>query len=70
VLQSLPPSYKGFVVTHNWRKYALEATIILLLSYFLFMIMFIFHAKIVLSGNLNNCVIYEQHRVSSMPLLD
>jgi hypothetical protein len=54
----------------RWRKYALEAIIILLLSYFLFMIMFILHARIVLSGNINTCVVYEQHCVPSMPLLD
>jgi hypothetical protein len=29
----------------------------------------IFHARIVLSGNINTCVVYEQHRVPSMPLL-
>jgi hypothetical protein len=52
-----------------WRKYALEAIIILLLSYFLFMIMFIFYARIVLSRNINTCVVYEQHLVPSMPLL-
>jgi hypothetical protein len=52
-----------------WRKYALEAIIILLLSYFLFMIMFIFHARIVLSGNINTCVVYRQHCVPSTPLL-
>jgi hypothetical protein len=34
------------------------------------MIMFIFHAKIVLSGNINTCVVYEQHFVPSTPLLD
>jgi hypothetical protein len=54
----------------RWRKYALEAIIILLLSYLLFMIMFIFYARIVLNGNINTCVVYEQHRVPSMPLLD
>jgi hypothetical protein len=54
----------------DWRKYALEAIIILLLSYFLFMIMFIFHTRIVLSGNINTCVVCEQHGVPSMPLLD
>jgi hypothetical protein len=32
------------------------------------MIIFIFHAKIVLSGNINTYVVYEQHLVSSMPL--
>jgi hypothetical protein len=53
-----------------WRKYALEAITILLLSYFLFMIMFILHAWIVLSRNINTCVVYEQHRVPSTPLLD
>jgi hypothetical protein len=52
------------------RKYVLEAIIILLLSYFLSMIMFILHAIIVLSGNINACVVYEQHRVSSTPPLD
>jgi hypothetical protein len=30
--------------------------------------MFIFHARIVLSGNFNACVVYEQYRVPSMPL--
>jgi hypothetical protein len=34
----------------------------------LFMIMFIFYAIIVLSGNINICVVYEQHRVPSTPL--
>ena len=34
VLQSLPPSYKGFVLTYSW-KYALEAIINWLLLYFL-----------------------------------
>jgi hypothetical protein len=34
------------------------------------MIMFIFHARIVLSGNINTCAVYEQHGVPSMPLLD
>jgi hypothetical protein len=52
------------------RKYALEAIIIFLLSYFLFMIMFIFHARIVLSGNIKTCMVYEQYRVPSMSLLD
>jgi hypothetical protein len=52
------------------RKYALEAIIILLLSYFLFIIMFILHAIIVLSRNINTSVVYKQHRVPSMPLLD
>jgi hypothetical protein len=56
------------LLTLGWRKYALEAIIILLLSYFLFMIMFILHAIIVLSGNINTCVVYEQHRVPSTPL--
>jgi hypothetical protein len=37
---------------------------------FLFMIMFILHARIVLSGSINTCVVYEKHRVPSMPLLD
>jgi hypothetical protein len=46
-----------------------EAIIILLLSYLLFMIMFIFHARIILRGNINTCVVYEQYRVSIMPLL-
>jgi hypothetical protein len=32
------------------------------------MIMFILHARIVLSGNFNTCVVYEQHRVPSTPL--
>jgi hypothetical protein len=32
--------------------------------------MFIFHARMLLSGNINTCVVYEQHRVRSMPLLD
>jgi hypothetical protein len=54
----------------DWRKYALEAIIILLLSYFLFMIMFIHYARIVLSGNINTCMVYEQHCVPGMPLLD
>jgi hypothetical protein len=27
-------------------------------------------ARIVLSGNINTCVVYEQHRVPSTPLLD
>jgi hypothetical protein len=49
-------------------NYALEAIIKMLLLYFLFMIMFIFHARIVLSGNFNTCVVYERHRVPSMPL--
>jgi hypothetical protein len=31
------------------------------------MIMFILHARIVLSGNINTCVVYEQHHVPSMP---
>jgi hypothetical protein len=30
--------------------------------------MFIFYARIVLSGNINTCVVYEQHRVPSTPL--
>jgi hypothetical protein len=34
------------------------------------MIMFILGARIILSENIKICVIYEQHRVSSMPLLD
>jgi hypothetical protein len=54
----------------DWSKYALEAIIILVLSYFLFMIMFIFHARIVLSGNINTCEVDKQYCVSSMPLLD
>jgi hypothetical protein len=32
--------------------------------------MFILHARIVLSGNINTCVVYEQYCVPSMPLLD
>jgi hypothetical protein len=32
--------------------------------------MFIFHARIVLSGNINTYVVYEQHCVPSTPLLD
>src|SRR3954470_6351808 len=32
------------------------------------MIKFIFHARIVLSGNFNTCVVCEQHRVPSTPL--
>jgi hypothetical protein len=31
-----------------------------LLLLFMFMIMFILHARIVLSGNINTCVVYEQ----------
>jgi hypothetical protein len=30
--------------------------------------MFIFYARIVLSGNINTCVVYEQHCVPSTPL--
>jgi hypothetical protein len=30
------------------------------------MIMFIFHGRIVLSGNINVCVVYEQHCVPSI----
>jgi hypothetical protein len=30
--------------------------------------MFLFYARIVLSGNINTCVVYEQHRVPSTPL--
>jgi hypothetical protein len=63
-------SQKEFTTRSGLRKYALEAIIILLLSYFLFMIMFIFHARIVLRGNINTCVVYKQHRVPSTPLLD
>jgi hypothetical protein len=32
--------------------------------------MFIFHARIILSRNINTYVVYEQHSVPSMPLLD
>jgi hypothetical protein len=32
------------------------------------MIMFIFHARIVLSGNINTYVVYEQHLVPRTPL--
>jgi hypothetical protein len=32
--------------------------------------MFIFYAKIVLSGNINTCVVYEQHGVPSIHQLD
>jgi hypothetical protein len=31
---------------------------------------YILYAIIVLSGNINTCVVYEQHRVPSMPLLN
>jgi hypothetical protein len=34
------------------------------------MIIFIIHARIVLSENINTCVVYEQHRVPTTPLLD
>jgi hypothetical protein len=36
----------------------------------MFMIMFVFHARIILSTNINTCVVYEQHCVPSKPLLD
>jgi hypothetical protein len=32
--------------------------------------MFIFHARMLLSRNINTYVVYEQHRVRGMPLLD
>jgi hypothetical protein len=65
VAQALPisPTSLQFKCSF-WKKYALEAIIILLLSYSLFMIMLIFHARIVLSGNINTCVVYEQHHVT------
>ena len=43
-------------------KYALEAIIKMLLSYFLFMIKFIIHARIVLTGNISTCVFNRQNR--------
>jgi hypothetical protein len=52
----------------DYWNYALEAIIKMLLLEFLLMIMFIFYARNVLSGNINTCVVYEQHRVPSMPL--
>jgi hypothetical protein len=40
----------------------------MLLLQFLLMIMFIFYAKIVLSGNINTRVVYKQHNIPSTPL--
>jgi hypothetical protein len=34
----------------------------------MFMIMFIFHARIVLSGNINNYTVHKPHLVPSTPL--
>jgi flagellar biosynthesis protein FlhB len=34
----------------------------------LFMKMFTFYAIILLSGNINTCVVYEQHLIPSMPI--
>jgi hypothetical protein len=32
--------------------------------------MFIFHARIVLNGNFNTCVVYKQHRVPKYASMD
>ena len=50
-------------------KYVLETIIKLLLSYFMFMIKFIIHARIVLTGNIYTCVFNRQTEVPSKPLV-
>jgi hypothetical protein len=51
-------------------KYALEAIIKSYYHISMFMVMFILHAIIVLTGNLIHVWLCKQHRVPSKPLLD